>query len=328
MTIDVLKPSLRKYGTKRQKEYLDAVLKYGSNTKAAEVMGVDRRTVDRSIAALKNAAIEAGEIIKGSNEPKVMFLDIETAPMLANIWSLWSEPRNTALLMEDWYIMSFGWKWMGEKLTHVNALPDFDRYQPGSENDKELVYNLWLLLNKADYVITHNGDNFDIKRINTRFLENGIGPPLPYKSIDTLKIAKRTFQFTSNKLDYLAQKLLGEKKREHDGIKTWQQCIAGDPKAWETMIEYNRKDVDLLEQIYYRLRAWDHLHPSFAVHSEQDVLSCTVCGSVQVRPTGGTVKTSAQKYLGYECLHCGHQMRGRTSIRKYAQKQSTLMNAK
>ena len=164
--------------------------------------------------------------------------------------------------------------------------------------------------------------------MNTRFLENGLRPATPYKSIDTLKIAKRVFGFTSNKLDFIARKLLGERKVKHDGLELWQKCVVGDSAAWDHMLVYNKGDVILLEKVYMKLRGWDHLHPSFAVHTNKDVLSCTVCGSDNVKPTGQTVKTSTNAYLGYECKECGHQMRGRTNVRTYGQKQATLMNAR
>jgi len=326
--IDIVTPELKKYATKRQCEYIDAVLEYGSNAKAAEYFGVGRRTVDRAISSAKRAAVDAGVIAQFDTEPKVLVLDIETAPVLANVWQMWQEVRDTQAVLSDWYIMTWAAKWLGQKDTMSMSMFNTKGYKPGSENDKALLAGMHSLMNEADYIIAHNGDRFDIKKINTRFLEHGFTPPTPYKSIDTLKIAKRYFSFTSNKLDYLAQKLLGDKKLKHDGLVLWQNCISGDPVAWKTMLEYNEKDITLLERVYYKLRAWDHLHPNFAVHSNKEVLSCTACGSENVEPTGDTVKTTTGAYLGFVCKDCGHQMRGKTNVRTYAQTQSTLRNAK
>lgn len=325
--IDVLSPELKKAATPRQCEYIDAVLKYGSNSKAAEVMGVGRRTVDRAINAAKRAYIEDFGILPHDDTPRVLVLDIETAPLLANVWRMWTEVRNLDLILNDWYIMTWAAKWLGDDEVLSASLCDSKGYRPGSENDGDVVRALWPLLQEADYVVTHNGDNFDLKKINTRFLAHGLGPPAPYKSVDTLKIAKRAFSFTSNKLEYIAKKLLGEGKIQHNGIELWQRCIAGDAEAWKEMLEYNIKDVLLLEDVYYKLRAWDHLHPNFAVHTNKEVLACTVCGSENVKPTGHTVKTPAGAYLGYVCNECGHQMRGNTNIRNDAQRRATLKNA-
>lgn len=326
--IDIVSAELKKYATKRQCEYIDAVLEHGSNAKAAEYMGVDRRTVDRAIACAKRRAVDAGVISVFDAEPKVLVLDIETAPLLANVWSLWLEAKGHNAILSDWYMLSFSAKWLGKESVIAMTLYDTKGYRPGSENDLELMAELHKLINKADYIIAHNGDKFDIKKINTRFLEHGFTPPTPYKSIDTLKICKRYFSFSSNRLDYVAQKLLGTGKLPNDGMELWQRCIAGDPVAWNEMKEYNIRDVQILEDVYYKLRAWDHLHPNFAVHTDKEELSCTVCGSPNVKPTGDTVKTTTGAYLGFKCGECGHQMRGKTNVRTFAQTQSTLRNAK
>lgn len=56
----MLDKTLRDYATPRQAEYLDAVLEHGSNQKAAQALGVSRRTVDRAMVALKQAAVRQG----------------------------------------------------------------------------------------------------------------------------------------------------------------------------------------------------------------------------------------------------------------------------
>jgi len=331
MTIDVLKPALKAHGTARQGEYIDAVLKYGSASKAATKLNVNRRTIDRAISAAKRAAIEAGDIAVLDDYPKVLVLDIETAPLLSHIWRMWDEVRNIDQIITDWYMLSWSAKWLGSdpKDTMVQSLRMYKGYKPGSENDKALLTDLHRLLCEAEYVVAHNGDNFDIKKMNTRFVLNGLAPTTPYRSIDTLKIAKRIFGFTSNKLDFLARVLLNERKLKHDGLPLWQAVLQGDAGAWSTMEEYNAKDVILLEKVYLKLRAWDHLHPNMNLTTSNDNMACTVCNSHNVRPTGGTVAAGTQGlYLGYECADCGHQMRGRTNIRTLNQKHSGLINAR
>jgi hypothetical protein len=327
MTIDVLSPKLKKYGTKRQGEYLDAVLKHGSSTKAAEDMGVNRRTVDRAISALKREAIEAGVVLALPDKPSVLFLDIETAPILGHLWSIWQNGIAPSQVVADWYMMSWAGKWMGESEDIFSfTLTDCPRYRPGTEDDSKLAHTLWAALDRADYVIAHNGIKFDIRKINTRFLAHDLPPTSPYKTIDTKNIASKVFGFTSNSLDFLARALLNERKEQTGGMELWQNCIAGDKEAWEIMRRYNEKDVELLEGVYYKLRAWDNNHPIFAVNSNMDIHSCTVCGSTNIRPTDKPVTTAVGAYLGYRCRDCGHHMRGSTNIRTDAQRRATLRN--
>ena len=49
-------PELRSFATPRQLEYLEAVAKHGSQQKAAAAMGVNRRSIDQSLAALRRNA--------------------------------------------------------------------------------------------------------------------------------------------------------------------------------------------------------------------------------------------------------------------------------
>jgi hypothetical protein len=328
MTIDVIKPELKQHGTERQNEYLDAVLKYGSATKAADKLGVNRRTVDRAISAIKRAAIEAGDIAVLDDHPKVLLLDIETAPILADIWRLWEEVRSHNNIERDWYILSWSAKWLGDDEFITKSQRSYKGYKPGSEDDSKLLADMRTLLCEAEYVIAQNGDNFDIKKLNARMLLNGLNPPTPYRSIDTYKIAKRVFGFTSNSLDYLAYVLLGEKKIKTD-LDLWKGVIRGDAGAWEEMERYNQRDVELLEKVYLKLRAWDHLHPNMNLTTANDNMACNVCGSNHVKPTGDTVAVGqAGLYLGYVCNDCGHQLRGRTNIRTLSQKNAGLVNAK
>jgi len=51
---------LASYATVRQLEYLEAVEKHGSNRKAAEALGVDSSTIDKSMQALRKKAALAG----------------------------------------------------------------------------------------------------------------------------------------------------------------------------------------------------------------------------------------------------------------------------
>lgn len=329
MTIDILKPELKQYGTPRQGEYLDAVLKYGSGSKAADAMGVNRRTVDRAIGALKRNAIEAGAIEALDDHPRVLLLDIETAPLLSHIWRMWDEVRDTNQILEDWYILSCGYKWLGSDETKVLSLRQYKGYKPGSEDDSLLMKDMHNLLCQAKYVIAHNGDKFDLKKLNTRMLMNRLPPPTPFRSIDTLKIAKRTFGFTSNKLDYLSRVLLGKRKLKHDGLPLWQGTLRGDAEAWKTMEDYNLEDVNLLEEVYLALRAWDHLHPNVNLSTTNDEMSCVACASTNVHPTGETVPVgTAGLYIGYVCKDCGHQMRGNTNIRTLNQKHAGLKNVR
>src|SRR5262245_19646914 len=95
-------------------------------------------------------------------EPKVLLFDIETAPWRGYYYDQ-SQPYCILETDRESHMLSFAWKWLHEKKIHCLALPDFKGYKPFSENDKPLVAKLHELICKADVVVGHNGDSFDLK---------------------------------------------------------------------------------------------------------------------------------------------------------------------
>ena len=234
---------------------------------------------------------------------KILFLDIETAPSLGWVWGKWQQ--NVIDFKSDWYILSFAYKWAHENEVKVMGLNDFGSYKRDQENDKQLLKALWKLINEADIVIAHNGDGFDLPKINTRFLTHKLPPPTPYKTVDTLKIAKKVFMFDSNKLDDLARYLGVGRKLPHTGFHLWKGCMSGDPEAWQLMKDYNKHDVELLEQVYYLIRAWDKNHPN--VNQGQE--ACPTCASFNVQKRGFNY-TLLRKKQRYSCQNCHRWFEG------------------
>lgn len=168
---------------------------------------------------------------------RVLVYDLEIAPLLGWAYEVWDA---TVIKVErPPYIMCFAWKWLDESVVNVCAQPDFESfYADEPHNDYFVALQLHLLLNEADAVIAHNAAKFDNKVAMARFLDHGMKPPSPFKTIDTLQAARRYFRMGNNSLDKLCERLgLGTKTRErhHD---LWPACIDGDLEAWEQMKTY------------------------------------------------------------------------------------------
>lgn len=228
---------------------------------------------------------------------RTLLFDIETAPLLGYTWGKWEQ--NVIEFKEDWYMLCFAYKWLGERKTYVVALPDFKSFKSHPSDDKALLKVLHGLMEEADIVVAHNGDSFDIKKMNARFIKQGFTPPSPYKQVDTKKLAKRHFKFESNKLDDLGRDLGVGRKMKHQGFDLWLKCMAGDEKAWREMKRYNKQDVILLEKIYLKLRGWAPQHPKLHFNRE-----CVFCGSSKVQRRGYIV-TKSGKRVKYQCMDCG-----------------------
>jgi len=236
------------------------------------------------------------------NKPKILVFDIETAPNLGYTWGLYEQ--NVVSFKHEWYVLSFVAKWLGEKKIITSCLFDFKtRFKKDPTDDYAVIKKLWNLFDEADVVIAHNGDKFDIRKMNARFIYHNLTPPSPYKSIDTLKIARKYFKFNSNKLDDLGKHLgLGEKVK-HEGFGLWLKCMNGNKKAWKKMTKYNIQDVLLLEKIYYKFRPWIIGHPNYGTYLRKDFV-CPNCGSTHVHKRG-TYTTTTRVYQRFKCQECG-----------------------
>lgn len=236
-------------------------------------------------------------------EPRILVFDIETSLSKGYFFDLWKE-GNIVEIESSWYMLSFAWKWLGEKKVHVLTLPDFPGYAKNKSCDKALATALHRLLDEADIVVGHNLDRFDVRKANARFIANGLKPPTPYKTVDTLKIARKYFKFDSNRLDDLGQYLGVGRKKPNTGKTLWLGCMAGDMRCWGQMAAYNRQDVLLDERVYNRLKAWHTSHPSLNNFTRAD--ACPVCQSAKLRRDGFAYLSTGKRQRA-ECVACGHK---------------------
>ena len=248
----------------------------------------------------------------------ILAFDIETAPIDARVWGLWKQNVGLKQIVEDWHVLCWCAKWVGSNEVMTCALPDFDTYKDDPRNDIHVLNTLYELLDKADIVIAHNGDGFDLPKVNARLIIQGFTPYSPVRSIDTLKTARRVFGFTSNKLDYIANALGVGQKIDTGGFELWNGCLDGDKKSWAKMVDYCAHDTTLLEGVYLKTRAWDNRHPNLGLYVDDTragKVLCPVCGSDNIRKDGTrTHKTNMSKFQRYHCNNCHSWPRGRKNL--------------
>lgn len=242
--------------------------------------------------------------------PKVLVMDIETAPMTAYVWGLKDQNIGLSQVKEDWYLLSWAAKWFKDPASKIMYADQ--RHVKPVTNDKALLKGIWNLLDEADIVITQFGSGFDSPRLNARFIMQGINPPSPYQHLDTYRIVKRVASFTSNKLEYLTDKLCTKyKKLSHKkfpGMSLWSECLKGNKEAWNEMKKYNIHDVLSTEEFYTKIRAWaPETMPKPYENTNRD---CGVCGAKQSVFGNGTRLIKTKRYQRLLCNKCGSYSKG------------------
>ena len=248
--------------------------------------------------------------------PKILLMDIETAPLEVYVWDLDQKFISTDSIINDWFVLSWSAKWLFNSKILSDVLTPKEALE---KNDKRLVGNIRQLLDEADIIIAHNGKSFDVPKLYTRFIKNGFLPPSPFKIIDTLTQARKIFKFTSNKLDYIT-KFLGLPQKGHPGFGVWKGCLKGNKDSLKELKEYNANDVDILEEVYVKLRPWMVGHPNLSVYTELEKPVCPTCLSHELSWEDEYV-TSTGVYRKFVCKSCGAFGRGNKNILTKEQKE-------
>jgi hypothetical protein len=236
---------------------------------------------------------------------RILTLDIENAPNLAHVWSLFNQNVSLAQLQEVATVISVAAKWYGEKEVMF--------WSDHHDGHAVMVEKIHALVSEADLIVGYNSAGFDMKHLNREFILAGLNPPAPYKNVDLLQTVRKQFKFASGKLDHVSQQLGLGKKTSHAGHELWVKCMAGDDAAWDKMRQYNKQDVVLTEKLYDRLRAWIPNHPHLSMFTGNE-WGCPVCGNKDLSKfRDGTAYTNVQRYRLYQCP-CGHWVRGNKKL--------------
>ena len=241
----------------------------------------------------------------GMSEPRILLFDIETTPALAWVWSAYK--TNIIDVYKDWELLSIAWKWLGEDEI-------FFEKKGGAKTDKALAIQLHALLDEADIVVAHNGDRFDLRKANARFLYHDLGPYSPVQSIDTLKESRRYFAELKHNLTEIGKRHSLGTKTPHTGFDLWLGCMNNDPDSWALMEKYNRQDVHLLEEVYLKLRPWigtpgKYRHPNLGQWNPGELV-CPKCGHDKLIKRGRH-RTQVSVFQTYQCKNCGGYSRTR-----------------
>jgi len=230
---------------------------------------------------------------KSTRNVKILTIDIETKPMLVYSWGLFNQFHSIDQIADHGGLLCFSAKWMHEK-------------KPMFFRGEGMVQAAWDLLNEADIIVTYNGWKFDVPRLNNEFLIGGLNPPATYKHVDLIKTNKRRFDLPSRKLDYLAQRVIGDHKTQHTGFQLWLDCMADNAAGWKLMEKYNRQDVKLTEQLYLELLPWLVDQPHLAVMSGDDnQRRCSHCGSADLALLSKPRYAYVRMYELHRCQNCG-----------------------
>lgn len=255
-----------------------------------------------------------------SDEPKVLYIDIENSRMVVEFetYSLYGNdvihPRH---IKHDWYITCAAWAWLDLKKQKVGkietvAVNDFPSFKKDFRDDRQVIKKLHKVLGQADLIVGHNSDKFDIKKINYKFIKYGLEPLDFPATVDTLKAAKKYTRASSNRLYFLA-KDLGVPMKIDLPSNVMHQADNGCEKSLKKLVHYNKGDIKAGAGVYFKLLPYIKNHPVIDKIMGRKVNkanpNCQNCGSSRVH-RHGTRSDKTGKYRRYRCDDCGSTTKG------------------
>lgn len=238
-------------------------------------------------------------------DKKILYFDIETSPNLGWFWKAGYKINiDYSQIIQERKIICASYKWSGkDKVGHVTW--------DSKQDDTPIVEKLTELMNQANLVIGHNGDNFDIPWIRTRAIMLGLKPNTDIVSLDTLKLARSGFNFQSNRLNYLAKVLCGIGKLDTGGLDLWLEVwLKNNRSALKRMVAYCDNDVVILERVFERLLPYLNKLPKSFRDITNDRGQCPVCQGVTVYLNGIRTKSNIP-YQRYKCGTCDYRWLGK-----------------
>lgn len=246
--------------------------------------------------------------------PRILVFDIETQRAVLETWDLWPKYIPIDNVLVPTRVLCFAAKFVGESKIKFHAAWDDD----DTEAFDKMIRKAWDLLDQADIVVGWNSDRFDVQYFNAAFGRLGMGPPSPYRSLDLIKVVKKSFAKgeLSMKLDWYSRQWLGDQKTHHEGLDLWREIRYGDDAqkraAQRVMKKYNIHDVELTEQLFEKFKPWTGIN--YALYEDREGAAiCTKCSSENIHRRGHFF-TTAFKYQRYRCNDCGSWSRGKRMV--------------
>lgn len=232
------------------------------------------------------------------DQPKILVLDIETAPAELYGWGMFKQNFGVNQVKKDPYILCVGAQWLRNPKVMM-----FSKWEHGTEAMLQAIADL---ITEADMIIGKNSERFDVPWLMTEFLKHGIDMPPPTTHLDLEKTARKNFRFLSNKLEYIVAYLGVGQKMKHEGFELWEKVMKGDEVARRKMLRYCARDVKITSKLYLKMRGFIPNHPHMGFTPKKQ---CGACGSHHVHVSKWR-RTKAMRIQQLHCQNCGSYFDG------------------
>lgn len=256
--------------------------------------------------------------------PKVLYWDVEIALKVGYFYGQWNTNIPHHKIKHHSFMLSCAWMWEHDfgNVMGVSLLDNQRRFKKNFRDDYHVAKTMRDVINKADAIVAHNGDKFDVKELNARLAKHGLKPTRSPIQIDTLKTAKQFFRYSGgNSLANLCAFFELDNIKSKITDETWIAACEGDPVAIQLVQDYNLDDVPPLRELYLIQRPFAPAKLNQNLFTNDDV--CPSCGSKDWKKNGTqpeieelshyrTRITARQKWA---CNKCGYSIVDKKTVK-------------
>lgn len=280
-----------------------------SGRKIAKQLGKAKSSVNDMLKAYREGKLQLEK--PKAKEPIIIFWDLEASLMSALTFGIWDTSIPASRITKHSHILSNSYAFNDGEVQGIRLTPE----QVRDGDDLDVVVDTIRAIEKADLMVTFNGNRYDKKLLNTRALFHNL-PPIRYPAhCDLMQLAKREFKFPSNSMENISIYLGQEGKLATSGSRLWERCFNWQDyeecdKALEQMLTYGKRDIIPTRELYKRFMGWSKNSPNLGLITKEingentkdnHTLMCPHCGSEDVDKIGSKAYTSVSSFDIYRC---------------------------
>ena len=284
-----------------------------SGRKISKQIGKAKSSVNDVLKAYREGTLETSE--PELKKPNIIFWDLEASLMSALTFGIWDTSIPASRITKHSHILSNSYAFNDGEVQGIRLTPE----QVRDGDDLDVVIDTIRAIEKADLMVTFNGNRYDKKLLNTRALFHNL-PPVRYPAhCDLMQLAKRQFKFPSNSMENISVYLGQDGKLATSGSRLWERCFNWEDyeecdKALEQMLTYGKRDIIPTRELYKRFMGWSKNSPNIGLITKEingvntkdnhDLL-CPHCSSKDVDKIGSKAYTSVSSFNIYRCGNSG-----------------------
>lgn len=213
---------------------------------------------------------------------KILFWDIESTHLRSDFGTC----------------LCIGYGWLDSSKIHCPKISDYKSFKKDATDDRQLIKDFREVLAEADIQVTYFGKGFDYPYLQGKSMEYGFGPMPAIPHVDLFFTVKSNFRITRKSLENTSRYLHLTAQKTPVLGSVWKRAMTGHEASISYIVRHCKADVELLKELYMKLRPLVKTHPIIGKWED-----CGVCGG-RLQRRGKAMSRLKGEQHRYQCQKC------------------------